>query len=210
MGRPSYRESIVKSGVQTVRQRGFASVGIREISAAAGVAQGSFTNHFATKEDFGLAVLNQYFEEYRAITASTVGDVTRRPLERLEAYFDAVIQFFASVGWRYGCLAGNMALEASEHSEVIRNRLVEAFPEWTQPFEQAIREAQAANEVEPSLAAGELAAALLEAWQGAILRMKVDRTPAALYRFKQLVFPALLSAPASQSKRIQTRSPKPS
>ena len=103
-----------------------------------------------------------------------------------------------------------MALEASEHSEVIRNRLVEAFPEWTQPFEQAIREAQAANEVEPSLAAAELAAALLEAWQGAILRMKVDRTPAALYRFKQLVFPALLSAPASQAKRIRTRSPKPS
>jgi len=44
--------------MQTVHERGFASAGLREITAKAGVAQGSFTNHFASKDEFGVAVLD--------------------------------------------------------------------------------------------------------------------------------------------------------
>jgi TetR/AcrR family transcriptional repressor of nem operon len=33
----------------------------------------------------------------------------------------------------------------------------------------------------------------LEAWQGAMLRMKIERSPAPLDRFKRLILPAVLS-----------------
>jgi TetR/AcrR family transcriptional regulator, transcriptional repressor for nem operon len=39
-------------------------------------------------------------------------------------------------------------------------------------------------------------AALLEAWHGAMLRMKVERSPAPLDRFKRLILSALLAGPA--------------
>lgn len=133
MGRPSFRDKIIASGMKTVHERGFATVGLREITAAAGVAQGSFTNHFGSKEAFGVAVLDHYFDWIRVVMGQTLSDEDLRPIERLRAYFDAITELFAAVGWRYGCLAGNMGLEAAEHSESIRQRLSEIFTEWTPP-----------------------------------------------------------------------------
>jgi len=179
--------------MRSVHERGFATIGLREITAAAGVAQGSFTNHFASKEDFGVAVLDHYFEQIRGIVAATLRDEQRRPIERLRAYFDAIIELFAGSGWRYGCLAGNMGLEAAEHSERIRLRLIEIFAEWSPPFAEAIRQAQSAGEIRADLDADEAGAALLDAWHGAMLRMKIERSPAPLDRFKRLIFPTLLA-----------------
>lgn len=193
MGRPSFREKIIMSGTRTVHERGFATVGLREITAAAGVAQGSFTNHFASKDEFGVAVIDHYFDRIGSVIARTLGDEGRRPLERLEAYFQAITALLEAAGWRHGCLAGNMALEAAEHSELIRRHLGRIFAEWTPPFAEAIRQAQTAGEVSARLDADEAGAALLEAWHGAMLRMKIDRSPAPLDRFMRLTFPALLA-----------------
>lgn len=178
--------------MQTVHERGFATTGLREITAAAGVAQGSFTNHFASKEEFGVAILDRYFDFMRTVIASTLEDPEREPLARLRAYFDMVTELFAAADWRFGCLAGNMALEAAEHSEAIRHKLEAIFVEWTPPFSRAIRQAQAAGDVPLDLDADEAGAALLEAWHGAMLRMKIERSPAALDRFKRLILPAVL------------------
>lgn len=194
MGRPSYKDRIVASGTQTVHERGFATAGLREIIAKAGVAQGSFTNHFASKEDFGTAVLDHYFEQVQAIISATLLDERRKPLERLRAYFDAITNLLDAAGWRYGCLAGNMALEASEHSEVIRQRLIAIFADWSLPFGKVIREAQEAGEVRSETDPAEAGSALLEAWHGAMLRMKIERSAAPLERFKRLTLPALLAA----------------
>ena len=90
-----------------------------------------------------------------------------------------------------------MGLEAAEHSEAIRQKLVELFAEWTRPFADVIRQAQVAGDVTRDIDADEAAAALLEAWHGAMLRMKVERSSAPLDRFRQLILPAVLRAPAS-------------
>jgi TetR/AcrR family transcriptional repressor of nem operon len=187
---------MITSGTRTVHERGFATAGLREITAAAGVAQGSFTNHFASKDEFGVAVIDHYFDQIRSVIAQTLGDEGRRPIERLRAYFEAITDLFEAAGWRYGCLAGNMALEAAEHSERLRKHLNGIFAKWTPPFADVIRQAQTAGEVSGKLDADEAGAALLEAWHGAMLRMKIDRTPAPLDRFKRLIFPALLAGVA--------------
>jgi TetR/AcrR family transcriptional regulator, transcriptional repressor for nem operon len=192
MGRPSFREKIIASGMQTVHERGFAGTGLREITAAAGVAQGSFTNHFSSKEEFGVAILDHYFDRLREVVAATLQDQSRTPVARLYAYFDAITDLLEQSGWRFGCLAGNMSLEASESSERLRERLVEIFAEWTQPFANAVRDSQAACELNPDVDPDEAGAALLEAWHGAMLRMKVERSAAPLRRFRHIILPAIV------------------
>src|ERR1700691_5364336 len=166
--------------MQTVHHRGFGTVGLREITAEAGVAQGSFTNHFASKEEFGVEVLDHYFDQLRAVMAQTLEDESRKPMERLNAYFERIIDLFNSGGWRYGCLAGNMGLEAPEHSELLRQRLIEIFSEWAGRVAEVIRQAQKAHEVRADLDPAEAGAALLEAWHGPTHRMKIERFPAPL------------------------------
>ncbi len=200
MGRPSFKDTLIASGVHTVRERGFATSGLREITAAAGVAQGSFTNHFTSKEEFGVAILDRYFANLQTIIADTLRNPALRPVDRLKGYFDTVAHILAGEGWRYGCLAGNMGLEAAEHSEAIRLKLCEIFHEWEHPFAEAISEAQGCGDVPTGVDAKEAGAALLDAWHGAMLRMKIERSDAPLVRFQQLILPAVLRLNEQRSR----------
>ncbi len=85
MARPSLREQIVGSGLRTVHEVGYARAGVREITAAAGVPQGSFTNHFRSKEAFGLAILDRYLEGVEATMAGTHDHASLPPGERQRA-----------------------------------------------------------------------------------------------------------------------------
>src|SRR5439155_21507709 len=68
MSRPSNKDKILTDGLRLVHARGFGASSVRDITQAAGVPQGSFTNHFASKEAFGLEVL----ERYREMTSAGV------------------------------------------------------------------------------------------------------------------------------------------
>jgi TetR/AcrR family transcriptional repressor of nem operon len=71
----------------------------------------------------------------------------------------------------------------------LRRRRKAIFEEWRVPFASCIAEAQALDESGSSFS-----------WEGAILRMKVERSPAALDRFKDIVFETVFSKPNSRSR----------
>jgi TetR/AcrR family transcriptional regulator, transcriptional repressor for nem operon len=124
VSKPSNREKILTEGLRVVHERGFAGASVRDIVEAAKVPQGSFTNHFASKEAFCLEILDLYFKDVRAMIDRTLRNDSLPPLKRLHAFVDAQIKYLNRIGWRNGCLIGNFSAEASEHSEVIRKRLV--------------------------------------------------------------------------------------
>jgi len=45
-------------------QKGYTAVGLSELLATAGVPKGSFYHYFRSKEEFGQALLEEYFSEY--------------------------------------------------------------------------------------------------------------------------------------------------
>lgn len=196
MGRHSLRERFIDSGVTTLHQRGFFAVGVREICAEAGAPQGSFINHFGSKEAFAVAVLDRYVERTEAIIAATLGDETRTPADRLTAYFDVITDALGGAGWRHGCMISNMSLEAAEHSDLIRGRLEQIFAILTRHFSAGIRAAQASASVRADLDPNDLADVLLSSWHGAMLRMKVERSPKAIERFKRVMLSTLLTSQA--------------
>jgi TetR/AcrR family transcriptional repressor of nem operon len=91
-------------------------------------------------------------------------------------------------------LIGDLSLGVSSHSNLLRERLGAIFREWRTPFASCIAAAQAAGEIDSQFDATELAEFLLASWQGAILRMKVERRPAALERFKTIMFETVFKA----------------
>ncbi|MFE3450396.1 TetR family transcriptional regulator C-terminal domain-containing protein [Nonomuraea sp. NPDC059194] len=193
MARASNKEQILREGLQVVRRRGFNAAGVRDITAAAGVPQGSFTNHFASKEAFGLEILDRYFtDDVGSAIDATLRDPELPPIERLRAYFDAITARFEAREWRDGCLIGNLSLESAETSEALRRRLSEIFAQWREPFADCLEEAAAAGEIRLDVPALDLADFLLASWQGAILRMKVDHSAQPLQRFQEIIFSTVL------------------
>ena len=193
MARPSLREKIVESGVQSLHERGFLSASIREIMADAQVPQGCFTNHFRSKEAFGVAIIDRYQERTQAIIERTLRDESRSPVARLRAYFDTITEWLEAAGWRYGCLIGNMSLEIPEHSERLRVHLVEIYRALTDAFAETVRAGQSAGELRGDLDADDLASFLLASWEGAMMRMKVDRSSRPIAQFKHIVFACVLT-----------------
>jgi TetR/AcrR family transcriptional repressor of nem operon len=196
MPRPSTRERILTEGLRVIHERGFAGAGVRDIVRAAGVPQGSFTNHFASKEAFGLEVIELYFAASREVMRETLGNEALAPLERLAAYIDSFKDRSSRNGMRNGCLFGNFAAEASCHSEVIRARLIEIFAEVERAIADCLRAAVAAGEVSPDLDCDDVAGFLVASVQGAHLLTKTQRAPDALDRLKHVML-TLVLRPAS-------------
>lgn len=71
---------------------------------------------------------------------------------------------------------------------MLRTRLANIFIEWRAPFAACIAQGQATGEIPATFAPEDLAEFLLSSWEGAILRMKVERHAEPLERFKSIVF----------------------
>jgi len=192
MPKPSHREKILTEGLRVVHERGFAGASVRDIVQAAGVPQGSFTNHFASKEAFGLEVLDLYYARGSELMRETLRNDALPPLQRLGAYIDATKDRLNRNGMRNGCLYGNFTAEASDHSEILRERLVEIFAEVQASFAYCLRAAVKAGELSPNLDCDEIAAFIVSSLQGANLLAKAQRSPVPIERFKQILFSTIL------------------
>jgi TetR/AcrR family transcriptional regulator, transcriptional repressor for nem operon len=192
MPKPSHREKLLHVGMQVVHEHGFAGASVRDIVQAAGVPQGSFTNHFASKEAFGLEVIDLYFANSVESMRQTLRNDEMPPLQRLRAYIDASKNRLNKNGMRNGCLFGNFTAEATDTSEPIRLRLVEVFAEVQASVAYCLRAAVRAGEIAASTDCDEIAGFIVSSLQGANLLAKAQRDPLPVERFKEVLFTAVL------------------
>ncbi|MNL63433.1 HTH-type transcriptional repressor NemR [compost metagenome] len=58
------RQHIIDVARALMTHKGYTAVGLTEILATAGVPKGSFYHYFRSKDEFGQALLDEYFQEY--------------------------------------------------------------------------------------------------------------------------------------------------
>jgi TetR/AcrR family transcriptional repressor of nem operon len=192
MAKPSVRERILDAAVESVRQRGYNGCGVQDITDAAGVPKGSFYNHFDSKEALGAAVVEQYWLRGACSSLRILSDETLRPIERLRRYFDAMAANMADRDYKCGCLIGNLSAELADQSRLVCDRLSAIYAGWTRSIETCLREAQRAGEIRADRDAATLASFLVNAWEGTVLRAKVDKDGDAHRQFQDIVFGTLL------------------
>src|SRR5207237_7458021 len=112
MPKPSLREKILSAGLHVVLEHGYCGASVRDIVQAAGVPQGSFTNHFRSKEAFCLEVLERYLTVVRDNIDKTLRNDSTAPLQRLRAWVDLQVLYLEQAGMRNGCLIRNFSAEA--------------------------------------------------------------------------------------------------
>jgi TetR/AcrR family transcriptional repressor of nem operon len=191
MARHSNKQALLDAGLQVMFKQGFNGAAVRDVVATAGVPHGSFTNHFPSKEQFGKEVLDQYFDHVQRLLESSLEDHSLSPRARMERYLDLIVARLRTDGFERGCLIGDLSIEVTQTSEPIREQLQAVFRQWLEPFAKCIAEGQAAGEFSTEFEAQEIADYFLASWEGAILRMKVERSIAPLNRFRKIFFATL-------------------
>jgi TetR/AcrR family transcriptional regulator, transcriptional repressor for nem operon len=192
MPKPSHRETILTEGLRVVHAHGFANASVRDIVQAAGVPQGSFTNHFASKEAFGLEVIDLYFSRNERTIRETLRNDALPPLQRLADYIKTSRNRLNQDSMRNGCMLGNFAAEATDHSEPIREKLLKIFEEIRSSVAYCLEAAVKSGDLRSDFECEEVAAFIVSSLQGANLLAKAQRDPEPVDRFKRILFSTIL------------------
>jgi TetR/AcrR family transcriptional regulator, transcriptional repressor for nem operon len=187
MPKANVREQLINAGLKTLLRKGFNGSGVQDIADAARVPKGSFYNHFESKEAFAAEALERYWQA-GAVHSAVLRDLTVGPVERLRIYFGALFDAALGPDFEKGCMVGNFSTELSDQSPEIRERLAAIYAAWTRSVESCVREAQHAKRVRLDLPASALASFLINSWEGAVLRARVERDRSPLVQFEQVVF----------------------
>jgi TetR/AcrR family transcriptional repressor of nem operon len=189
MARPSLREKLASSAVDTLHTHGFRGCSIQDITEAAGVPKGSFFNHFENKEDLAIDALRRYLQNVRG---EMLVDESVPPLQRLKNHFSYLSERLVSLGYGRGCMLGLFAAEMSTDYPKMREELRSIFANWCSAVESVLREAQTKGEVDPRHDPGEMARFLVNAWQGATIRLKITQSREPIDDFLNTAFKVLL------------------
>src|SRR4029453_3612966 len=100
--KPSLREDILNAGLKLMFRSGYQGATVRDICAAAGAPQGSFTNHFRSKEEFAREVLDRYFANVQGHVRKALNDKSLTPRQRLKRYLEIISGALAGDKWTRG------------------------------------------------------------------------------------------------------------
>jgi TetR/AcrR family transcriptional repressor of nem operon len=195
MAKLSTRENLIEVGLRLVRSAGYTATGINQILEAAEVPKGSFYHHFSTKDEFVMEVIRRYAAGEGDRVQRLLDDPKLSPLKRLRRYFkDLIATYGRDSGPIAGCLLGNLSLEVGGQNEEIRKLLSQAFDGWQGAVAKTLREAIEAKELPKTAKADELAALLVNGWEGAQVRAKAQQSDKPLELFFDNAFNVLLKA----------------
>ncbi|MGE3879502.1 MAG: TetR/AcrR family transcriptional regulator, partial [Planctomycetota bacterium] len=164
------RERLLEAGTELFRTKGFHACGLTEILAHAGVPKGSFYHYFASKEEFGVVLIERARDQYLDELRGLLGDRRRPPVERLRAVFQHSRDHCALHGPAVECLIPKLALECATLSDPVQAAVKTAYAMFGAMLAQVVREAQSAGQIDGSLDADHLAGVLVMLWEGAAIR----------------------------------------
>ncbi|KJG10206.1 TetR family transcriptional regulator [Photobacterium kishitanii] len=117
------RQHILNIGYQLVVAKGFTNVGLSELLKTAAVPKGSFYHYFKSKEQFGEALIEDYFEYYLEHVAAILIQGTGSGFERLTDYFSRWLEIDDGTCNANKCVVVKLSAEVSDLSEPMREAL---------------------------------------------------------------------------------------
>ena len=205
MARETSKKTILQEGARLIHAKGFNHTGLQEILSAAGIPKGSFYFYFKSKDDFGLELVDYYWEFIEAMGETYLKDSTIGPLIRLERFIDAYQAMFENMGLRCGCPIGNLMQEMSDLSEPFREKVGDIYSRMHGHIARILIEAKDLGELPAGMDPASTAQFILNSWEGAIMHMKLAKSVEPLIIFKRMVFDHILKISQSGTEKRRKR-----
>ncbi len=180
------RDLILAKGAEVMTRRGYHGAGVQQIVQAAGVPKGSFYHYFASKEDFALQALQQVYEPRLQRYAQALANGALSPRQRILGYYAELIEHFArQEKLEYHCFIGSLSFEMAELSPALGAEVDTILQRSVDILQRCLEQAQAAGELAADEDCANLASFVANAWQGALMRLKVSNNPRVLGDFQR-------------------------
>ena len=169
------RQNILATGQRVMAAKGFSAVGLNEILSTAGVPKGSFYHYFGSKDAFGVAMLEAYFEEYLAEMDLTLAQPGFTTAQRLMNYFQAWQSAQSFSDCQGKCLAVKLGAEVADLSEPMRGVLQRGTAGIVSRLAAATEAGMKDGSLVLDSDAGSTAQSLYQLWLGASVMVKIVR-----------------------------------
>jgi len=170
------REKLLGQGVSLLMGQGYHGTGLQEILDSVEIPKGSFYNYFGSKEKFCAEVIDHYIEPFIQQLNVHLSNPDLDSLGALQVYFDELIDELERAEFKGGCLLGNLMGEIGDTSEICRTALKSAVKRYQDLLRSGLQKAQQEGRVRTDKSAGNMADLLVNTWQGALLRMKIEKS----------------------------------
>ncbi|WP_272905150.1 TetR/AcrR family transcriptional regulator [Pseudomonas petrae] len=174
-GSSDVRQGILDVGQRIMAAKGYSGVGLNEILAAAGVPKGSFYHYFGSKDAFGEALLEHYFDDYLADIDRILGEPGLPIGERLMNYWRVWQETQSFQECQGKCLAVKLGVEVADLSETMRAVLKRGTAGITDRLGSAIEAAVADGSLPACENPYAVAQSLYQLWVGASVMVKIER-----------------------------------
>lgn len=172
------REGLLNQGVVFFMNQGYHGTGLQEILDAVNVPKGSFYNYFNSKEEFGAAVIQHYIEPFIARLSTHLQQSGSDALGAIRHYFAELIVELEENKFKGGCLLGSLMGEIGSTSDICQQSLQSAIARYRDLLQSGLAQAQQQGTVRADKTPEEMADLLINTWQGALLRMQIEKSSA--------------------------------
>ncbi len=170
------KENLLSQGVTLLMQQGYHGTGLKEILDAVQIPKGSFYNYFGSKENFAAEVIQHYINPFIDQLNGHLENPGNNALRALLCYFNELITELEKADFKGGCLLGNLMGEIGDTSELCKESLQFAVHRYRDLLQAGLLKAQQEGTVRVDKSAEEMADLLVNMWQGALLRMKIEQS----------------------------------
>jgi TetR/AcrR family transcriptional regulator, transcriptional repressor for nem operon len=170
------KENLLSQGVQLLMQQGYHGTGLKEILDAVQIPKGSFYNYFPSKESYAAEVIQYYIAPFIEQLDSHLQNPKLDGLTALKTYFDELIVELEQANFKGGCLLGNLMGEIGDTSDLCQQSLRLAVHQYRDLLATGLKKAQMEGTIRTDKSADDMADLLVNTWQGALLRMKIEQS----------------------------------
>jgi TetR/AcrR family transcriptional repressor of nem operon len=189
MKKQTTKERILDAAEELMLEKGFHSVGLKQILDTVQVPKGSFYHYFASKEQFGSEMLQHYLAAASAQKRELLlsRDREPHPLQRLFAYLDGGVAHIRKTNGKFPCLVLKLASEVTDLSEPMREELAKGFEEWIGIFKAVLDEAVEKKILAEDTDTGAVAQLIQDLWSGATQRAIINRSSAPVFQAAEYI-----------------------
>jgi TetR/AcrR family transcriptional repressor of nem operon len=171
---------IVGHATLLMYEKGYTRTTIDDVIAAAGTTKGSFYFHFSSKEELGYAVIENASDYILGSIRGSLDRPDLTPYQRIEAMLKGIQGIVEAADCSRGCILGNLALETSHSNQGFRERIAQAFRDWSELISSELEEMKSAGELPPDFDCARYADFAISALEGGIMISKVTLDPAPM------------------------------
>jgi TetR/AcrR family transcriptional repressor of nem operon len=162
----STRHMILSKAFDLIYTRGYLSTSVDDIISTTQVTKGAFYYHFNTKDEMGIAIINEILKP--VLAAGFAGPLKKQPdpAEAIYSLVENLLMKDAFMKVEFGCPVSNLTQEMASRNVHFKHALEDLTQQWTEAMTAAIENGKKGGYVRKEVNAKQVTLMILSGYWG--------------------------------------------